>query len=101
MTGLFDTGPFRRDAILKKLNGPGVRPLEPIRGRNLLATFDRDTRDIITGALKEAGTYTTQAALELLECGEYDEADRAADIFETIEKLKARISHLSIEEEEE
>lgn len=98
---LFPTGPLRKQAIEDRLRKLGVRNPEPLRGRKLLSVFDRETRDIITGALKEAETYTSQAAIELVECGEYDEADSAADLMEAIQKLRVRISHLQLDEDEE
>ena len=102
MTGtLFDTGPLRKDAILERFRNLGVKAPEPIRGRNMLNTFDRETRDIITGALKEAVVYTSQAGMELVECGRYEEADKAADLTDAIQKLRVRITHLQTAEEEE
>ena len=103
MTGmLFDTGPLKRDAILERLRRLGVKDPAPIRGRNLLNVFDEETRDMITGALKEAEIYTSQASIELVECGKYDEADKAADLLEGIQKFRARIAHLQdVEDEDE
>lgn len=98
---LFPTGPLRRQALEYRFRKLGIRNPEPIRGRNLLSSFDRETRDIITGALKEAETYASQAGIELMECGQYDEADKAADLMESIQKLRVRITHLQTVEEED
>lgn len=98
---LFDTGPLRKDAILERFRKLGIKDPEPIRGRNLLSAFDRETRDIITGALKEAEFYTSQAGIELVECGRYDEADKAASLMDAIQKLRVRITHLQTADEDE
>lgn len=98
---LFDTGPLKREAILERFRKLGVKDPQPMRGRSLVSAFDRETREIITGALKEAGIYTSQAGIELVECGQYDEADKAADLFDEIQKFRARITHLQTVEEED
>lgn len=98
---LFPTGPLRKQALEDRFRKLGIRNPEPIRGRNLLATFDRDTRNIITGALIEAETYASQAGIELMECGQYDEADKAADLMESLQKFRVRIAHLQTVDEED
>lgn len=99
---LFDTGPLQREAILERFRKLGVKDPQPMRGRSLVSAFDRETREIITGALKEAEIYTSQAGIELAECGKYDEANDAAALTEAIRKLRARITHLlTLEEEDE
>ena len=85
MNELFDTGPLRREAILKRFGATETGNREP------MGVFDKETKGRITGALKNAAASLTEAALELCECGEYDYADYAADVFEALESVRKMI----------
>lgn len=85
MDKLFDTGPLRREAILKRLGATETGNREP------MGVFDKETRGRITRALNNAAASVNEAALELCECGEYDYADYAADVFEALESVRKMI----------
>lgn len=63
-----------------------------------MGTFDTGTKGRIIRAVKSAAASISEAALELLECGEYDFSDEAADIFEALEKIRKRIEKEETEE---
>lgn len=93
MTGmLFDTGPLKREAILKRFRR---------QPRRQMSVFNRETREFIIGTLHEAERKAATAGVELCECGLYDESNEAADLMDAIQTLRLKLKKLQTVEEDE
>lgn len=87
---LFDAPSLKREAVLTRFRDLGLGT--NLKNNGGTAVFDKKQKDVIVGALKEAIDYMATAALELIECGQYDASDEIADLYDKLGKIRKDIS---------